>query len=58
MSSLLTYATLSAIKERKGNISSLLEVYQDLVETAIKNHFNTVATRGRIEELQETVLAD
>jgi hypothetical protein len=55
MENILIYATLSAIKEKKGNISSVLEIYQDLVETAIKQHFNTIGKKGYIHELQETI---
>jgi hypothetical protein len=52
---ILIYATLSAIKESKGNISSILEIFQDLVETAIKQHFDSTGKRGYINELQSTI---
>lgn len=55
MSSLFIYATLEAIKEKKGNVTSLIEVYQELVESAIKLHFSSIAMRGQISELQTTI---
>lgn len=55
MSSLFIYATLEAIKEKKGNVTSLIEVYQELVESAIKLHFSSIAIRGQISELKNTI---
>ncbi|GHV74585.1 hypothetical protein AGMMS49940_18870 [Spirochaetia bacterium] len=55
MESILIYATLSAIKENKGNVGSVLDIFQDLVETAIKQHFGTVGKKGYVNELKTTI---
>ncbi len=48
----ITYCLLAEIKTKKSNITSLIEVFQELVESLFANYYKEGAIKGLLDDLR------